>query len=216
MQPVNEHLKIKSDRNAFQHLIKILSRPDYLKAFAATTLLATGGFMLMPFSSAFSLHNLGISLDRLPLLYGVTGVFSIVFGPLSGKLSDSLGKYKLFFIGSVLTMIVVVIYTNLGNTPFWWVVALNVVMFAGVTSRMISASALISGVPAPPDRGAFMGINSSVQQVSGGVASVVAGLIVSQTQSGYLEHYDVLGYVVVAAMLITLGMMYLIHRQVKG
>jgi hypothetical protein len=55
---------------------------------------------------------------------------------------------------------------------------------------------------------------ASVQQISGGVATAVAGLIVVQTSSGVLEHYDILGYVVVAAMLITVGMMYVIHQYV--
>ncbi len=68
MKPINDHLKIKSDRNALQHLVKVVSRPQYLKVFLCTTLLATGGFMLMPFGSAFSTNNLGLSLDDLPLM----------------------------------------------------------------------------------------------------------------------------------------------------
>jgi hypothetical protein len=87
-------------------------------------------------------------------------------------------------------------------------------MFAGVSSRMISASALLTAVPAPADRGAFMSINSAVQQISGGIATYVAGLIVVQTVDGKLEHYDTLGYVVVGAMLITVAMMYSIHVYV--
>ena len=96
LKPITAHLALQSRRNAFQHLLKTLSQKIYLRAFAATTLLATGGFMLMPFSSAFSLHNLGIKLEQLPLLYGITGVFSILFGPITGKLSDKIGKYKMF------------------------------------------------------------------------------------------------------------------------
>jgi len=38
----------------------------YLQAFLATIFLATGGFMLMPFASAFSVNNLKIDLDHLP------------------------------------------------------------------------------------------------------------------------------------------------------
>src|SRR6478736_4140570 len=56
MQPITGHLKIQSERNALQHLVKTISHSVYLKAFLATTLLATGGFMLMPFGSAFSIH----------------------------------------------------------------------------------------------------------------------------------------------------------------
>ena len=96
------------------------------------------------------------------------------------------------------------------------IILLNVILFIGISSRMISASALMTAIPEAKDRGAFMSINSSVQQISGGIASVVAGLIVIQTSSGYLERYDMLGYVVVGAMLITIFMMYIIDAQVKA
>jgi predicted MFS family arabinose efflux permease len=216
MKPIDEHLKLKSERNAFQHLIKTFSMPDYLKAFVCTSLLATGGFMLMPFGSAFSTNNLGLTLAQLPLVYGITGVFSIATGPLIGKLSDRLGKFKVFAWGSLLTIVMVAIYTPLGITPMWVVIAISVIMFAGVSSRMISSSALVSAIPAPQDRGAFMSINASVQQVSGGIASIIAGLIVFQQPGGNLTGYPLLGYVVIGSMLVTIAMMYWIDRHVKG
>jgi predicted MFS family arabinose efflux permease len=215
MKPVTEHLKLQNDHNAFQHLWKTLSNPYYLRAFAATILLATGGFMLMPFGSAFSINNLKISVDDLPILYGATGVFSILFGPLSGKLSDKIGKYTVFVGGSIISMIMVLIYTQLGVTPLWVVILINVVMFAGITARMISASALATAVPQLKDRGAFMSINSSIQQISGGVASALAGVIVSQAGDGTMQHYDLLGYTVVGSMLIAIAMMYVLNEQIR-
>jgi len=216
MKPINKHLESPLGINPFQHLIKTLSQSFYLRAFAATTLLATGGFMLMPFASPFSVNNLGIALkDELPLLYMLTGVFSLVTGPFIGKFSDQIGKYKIFVIGSLITMIVVPIYCNLGITPFWLVLVLNIIMFAGVSSRIISSSALLTAVPIPQDRGAFMSINSSVQQISGGIATFIAGLIVAEAPGGKLLHYDTLGYIVVSASLITIIMMYFIHLQVE-
>ncbi len=215
MQPITEHLKVQNDRNPFEHLWKTLSKPDYLRAFLATILLATGGFMLMPFGSAFSINNLKIDIKDLPMLYLVTGIFTITFGPLSGKLSDKLGKYKVFFIGSIITVIMVLIYTNLGPTPLWLVVIVNVLMFAGITARMISASSLMTAVPQMQDRGAFMSINSSIQQISGGVAAALAGVIVSEGSDGTMQNYPFLGIVVVASMLITIGMMYILNRQIQ-
>lgn len=215
MQPITEHLKVQNDRNPFEHLWKTLSKSDYLRAFLATILLATGGFMLMPFGSAFSINNLKIDIKDLPMLYLVTGIFTITFGPLSGKLSDKLGKYKVFFVGSIITVIMVLIYTNLGQTPLWLVVVVNVLMFAGITARMISASSLMTAVPQMQDRGAFMSINSSIQQISGGVAAALAGVIVSEGNDGTMQNYPFLGIVVVASMLITIGMMYILNRQIQ-
>ncbi|MEQ9439405.1 MAG: MFS transporter [Cyclobacteriaceae bacterium] len=214
LKPIDAHLAHVTRENPFRHVQRTVSQSRYLKAFVATTLLATGGFMLMPFASAFSVYNLGISLEELPLVYLITGIASLIAGPLAGRLSDSIGKYKMFCIGTLLSIVLVLIYTNLGITPLWLVIVLNVIMFVGVSSRMITASALMTAVPEPQERGAFMSVNSSVQQVSGGIAAAVAGLIVVQTSSGVLEHYNTLGYVVVGAMLITIGMMYMIHRYV--
>lgn len=216
LKPVDQHLHLNIDRNAFHHLFATITRPDYAKAFFATTLLATGGFMLMPFGSAFSVNNLGITLEQLPLIYLITGCCSIVFGPFIGKLSDKIGKFNVFCIGSAVSIAMVLIYCHLGITPLWELIALNVVLFVGITSRMISSSALLTAVPDAKDRGAFMGMNSSVQQISGGIASYIAGMIVVQnTSSGKLEHYDTLGYVVTASMILATAMMYYLNKRVQ-
>jgi predicted MFS family arabinose efflux permease len=214
LKPIDAHLKIKSDRNPFMHLWKTISHSIYLKTFVATTLLATGGFMMMPFGTAFGVNNLKLTLEQLPLLYMITGAFSMLTGPLVGKLSDSWGKYRVFFVGSVIMIAIVLIYTNLGPTPLWTVIILNIIMFVGISSRMISTSALISAVPDSTDRGAFMSINSSIQQISGGVASYIAGLIVVQTATGELEHYDTLGYVVSGSIVITIILIWFLDRYV--
>jgi predicted MFS family arabinose efflux permease len=215
MQPVKEHLLLKHNRSAFQHLWKTVSNADYVKGFTATVLLATGGFMLMPFGSAFMTNNMKISLEHLPLLYGITGVFSILSGPLIGRLSDKVGKYKIFVLGSVLGICMVLIYTNLGATPLWIAIALNVILFVGISSRMISASALLTAVPDPQDRGAFMSINAAVQQISGGIASAIAGMIVVQNSSGALVHYNTLGYVVVLSMMVAILLMYFLNKHIQ-
>lgn len=215
MKPVADHLKIKSDRNPFQHLLKTISDSHYVRAFLATAFLATGGFMLMPFGSAFGIHNLGLTMEQLPVLYGITGAFSILIGPIAGKFSDKIGKYKMFITGTAISITMVAIYTNLGITPLWEIIVLNVFLFAGISTRMISSSALMTAIPVPQDRGAFMSINASVQQISGGIASAVAGLIVVQTGNGSLLHYNTLGIVVICTMLITLIMMYFLDRYIK-
>lgn len=214
MQPVDTHLALQTNQSPFRHLTKTISQFRYLKGFGATTLLATGGFMLMPFGAAFSVNNLGISLQELPIVYMVTGIVSMIGGPIIGRLSDSIGKMKMFVIGSLLSLVLVVYYTNLGPTPLWFLIILSAVLFLGITSRMISSQALMTAVPDPVDRGAFMGVNSSVAQISGGIASAAAGMIVFQNETGHIEHYPMLGIIVAVSMIITIGMMQLINRDI--
>lgn len=214
LKPVDAHLKLPTDKNPFLHLWSTVTNSQYVLAFAATGLLTLGGYMLMPFGSAFTVHNLGIDLEQLPILYLVTGVSAIAVGPLVGRASDTCGKFNVFLFGAVLTMIMVAIYTNLGTTPLPWVLLVNVLLFVGIFARMIPTQALISAIPDPGSRGAFMAVNSSLQQISGGVASVLAGLIVAQGSTGKLEHFEHLGFILITTVLFTLGMMYLIHRRV--
>ena len=214
MKPITEHLKIEAHINPLKHLYGIVSNSWYLQVFLAATVMATGGFMLMPFGSAFSIHNLGLTMEQLPVLYGVTGVFTIVFGPIAGRLSDTLGKYKIFVFGTLLSSIIVAIYTHFGITPLWMVISISVIMFLGISTRMISSSALITAVPDLKDRGAFMSVYSSVRQIAGGLAAGLAGVIVVQQNDGPLQRYDMLGYVVIATMLISMFMMYFINRTI--
>ncbi|HLK91053.1 MAG TPA: MFS transporter [Polyangia bacterium] len=214
LQPIVEHLKIPSTRNPVRHLVATIGQERYLQTFLATMMLATGGFMLMPFGSTFTMNNLGISAAHVKWIYMATGAVTLVTGPLLGKVADVIGKYKLFAIGSIAGAVLVGIYCNLGRTPLYAVLGLNAVLFVAITCRMISASALISAVPDLPDRGAFMSVNASVQQFSGGLASSLAGMIVVQAADGHLEHYPVLGWVVMSVMTLVMLLMYPINRAV--
>ena len=76
--------------------------------------------------------------------------------------------------------------------------------------------ATLLALPQMQDRGAFMSINSSLQQIAGGIASVFAGLIVCQKADGAIENFNILGYVCVAMMAICLVLMYFINKHVTA
>jgi len=216
LRPVDEHLKHHPDRGPLHHLIQTVSNRLYLQGFATTGLLSVGGFMLMPFMSVFMVHNIGLPTEKLPLVYMITGAFSILTGPLIGRASDAYGKLKVFGFGCAVTIVMVVIYTHLHSNPLWVLVVVSVLLQIGIFSRMISSSALMSALPKPADRGSYMSISSSLQQMSGGIAAVVAGLIVVQTPGGDLLHFDTLGYVLVCTTVVSLALMYLIDRRIGG
>ncbi len=214
MQPVDQHLGFAQERSPFSHLLATLTEPRHILAFCTTTLLATGGYMLMPFGSAFTVNNLKIDMEHLPTIYLITGFCTIFMGPVIGRASDRFGKFVMFLFGTLLSITMVLYYTRLGATPLAEVVVINVLLFIGIFSRMIPASALMTAIPEVTKRGAFNAISSSLQQVSGGLAAVLAGSLVVQGADGHLEHFPRLGYVVVGASLISLFFMYQIHRAV--
>jgi predicted MFS family arabinose efflux permease len=215
MQPVRDHLQRNPDRSALHHFLHTVSRPRYLQGFATTGLLTVGGFMLMPFMSAFTVHNMGIPVERLPLVYMVTGIASMIAGPLIGRASDAYGKFFVFACGCAITILMVTIYTHLGITPLAVVILVSVALFIGVSSRMISSSALISAVPSSSDRGSYMAISASIQQFAGGIAASIAGLIVTQRADGSIQHFELIGYLLTLTTLTSLTMMYLIQRRIE-
>jgi len=216
MRPVTGHLLLKQDSNAFRHLIATVGQPRYTLAFGVTTLLATGGYMLMPFGSAFTVNNLGIDIVHLPTIYLISGLFSIFTGPLVGRASDAFGKYPVFVFGSAVSIIMVLIYTHLGVVTLMTVIIVNVLMFVGIFSRMIPSQALISAIPVPSQRGSFSAISVSLQQLSGGLGSVLAAAIIAQNADGSLRHFDMLGYIVVATSVLSLIAMYFVQRSVAN
>jgi predicted MFS family arabinose efflux permease len=213
MEPVNAHLGKPQEHSPWAHLYNTVKVPHHLLAFATTALLTTGGFMLMPFSSAYIVNNLGIDMAHLPTVYLVTGICTIFAGPMIGRITDKQGKFPVFLFGTIVSMVTVVIYTHLGKIPLVALVVLNAVMFVGIFSRMIPFQALAASIPPPTQRGAFNAISASLQQLAGGVASVVAGHIVSQGADGRLEHFDVIGYVMVATSLGSLILVRLLDQR---
>jgi hypothetical protein len=96
------------------------------------------------------------------------------------------------------------------------VVLINILLFVGIFSRMIPFQALVTSVPEPTRRGAFNAISASIQQLSGGLASVVAGHLVAQGAGGRIEHFANVGYVVVGTTLLALGLVWNIQKQVQA
>lgn len=213
MQPVDAHLKLQTDRSAFAHLLHTVAQRRHLHAFLITALLTTGGFMIMPFASAFSVHNVGIDLEHLPMVYLVTGISTMVVAPTVGRLTDRFGPLPVFYTGSALTIAMVAIYTRLGPSPLVALIGINVVLFAGIFSRMVPWQVIVTGIPSPEQRGAFTAINAALQQLAGGLAALVSGHIVSIAPDGRLEHFPWVGNVLIGTTLAVCLLIWPLARQ---
>jgi len=216
LEPLTKHLAIQRDKSAFMHLLHTIKKRDYRIGFSATALMSIGGFMMMPFGSAFAINNLHITQHQLPILFMVAGLSTLVVMPLIGKLSDKVDKFRIFAIACAWMIVMVLLYVNLGPSPLWMVIVFNVLMMAGIMGRMIPATALTIAIPEMQDRGAFMSINSSLQQIAGGAAAAIAGMIVIQKDKfSPLEHYNTLGYIMVGLTILSAILVYRVSILVK-
>ena len=217
VKPIREHLAIKKDHSAFQHIVKTLSNKNYHLGFLAAVFLSMGGFLIMPWGSTFSRNNLHVTKEQLPILFMIVGIFTLIIMPVFGKLSDKINKVKLFTISTTWMVIMVLIYTNLHDVPFWIVILANLLMMMGVMTRIIPSNTLITALPEMQDRGAFMSIYSSLQYLSGGIAAVVGGLIIHQkTKSSPLENFNILGIVMIFIALICVVLIFKINKVVQA
>lgn len=217
LQPITAHLALQSGKTPLTHLLHTVAKKDYRIGFTAMALMSIGGFMMMPFGSAFAINNLKITQHQLPIIFMVSGVGTLFIMPMVGRLSDRVDKFTMFAVASVWMVMMVVIYTHLTATPLWGVIIFNVLMMAGIMSRMVPAGALTTAIPEMQDRGAFMSISSSLQQIAGGIAAAFAGMIVVQKNKfSPLEHYTTLGYVVVVLSVISVYMLYRVKLLINS
>ncbi len=215
IQPVNAQRR-PADHKPLLHLWQTLKNRHYQTGFVAVAFLTIGGYLMMPFSAVFLVNNVKMTYDQLPLIFFFTGVSSLIVMPIVGSLSDKIDRFKLFAVGSSLAAVMVGIYAHLPVSPLWWVIVVNVLLFATIMCRMNPAMALNSMVPQAQDRGAYMSICSSLQQIAGGIASVMAGMIVIQpSEHSPLQHFDRLGDVAIGVFLLCIVLLYRVNKSIK-
>lgn len=171
-----------------------------------------GHFLIIPFLVPFMEQNVGFTNTQTPLIYVVGGALTLFTSPIIGKWADKLGKFRLFSIMVMLAVIPIALITNMPRIPFYFVLAITGFWFIVSTGRAIPAQAIVSEIVPPARRGSFMNINSSVQQMAVGLASVIAGWVVVKTPENTIGNYDVTGYLSIAVILSCLWTAYRLHK----
>lgn len=203
--PMNQHiLEKRPGQKPFQVLTDIFQTPNQMRALSFSIVLMLGHFIIIPFISPTLVGNAGFSQDHIFLIYFVGGLLTIFSAPLIGKLADRRGKYPIFVLFALLSLIPVWLLTNIWPVPLWVVLTIAGVFFVVINGRMIPTQALVSSVVHPQKRGGFMSINSSMQQLSTGMASMLGGAIVSKTADGHILHYNWVGYLSMSLILLSI------------
>ena len=193
--PVNRHLLDGRPKgNPLHVLTDIFNTPNQMRALTLSIVLMMGHFCIIPYIAPSLVGNAGFRQDQIFLIYLVGGALTIFTSPLVGKLADRRGKYPVFVTAALVSLVPIFLITNLGSAPLWVVLAIAGLFFIAANGRMIPTQAIISGVVSPQQRGGFMSITSSVQQLSTGLAANIAGAIISEGPGGRIEHYNWVGY----------------------
>lgn len=207
--PMNAH--IRAERLHPYHVLKnIWDNANQVRALLFVCVLMFGHFVIIPFLSPSMVANVGFTERELTWIYFLGGAVSIVTGPWIGRLADRFGKQRVFRVAGTLALLPCLWITNMGPTVLPLALFVTTLFFVFSGGRMIPAMAIVSGTVKPQNRGSFMSLQASLQQVSLGLASFLAGLIVSRDPAtGALLHYPLVGYISLVAGVLCL---YLIGR----
>ena len=189
---VNKSTGYRSSFDRFKHIFSVKMQVNGLLLSA---FLMLGHFLIIPFITPYMEFNVGFERSQIKYIYVVGGLVTLFTAPLVGRFADKYGKLRVFTITAFLSLVPVLFITNMPAIPFYYVLIVTGFWFIVANGRNIASSTMVSNVVLTENRGSFMSINSSLQQLFTGLASLIAGfIVVTKKPNPQLLHYSWVGY----------------------
>lgn len=190
------------DREAGQPLLKkifapfarIFSDSNQRAALLFTMALMLGHFTIIPFIAPYMQINIGFTDKEVGLVYLIGGLLTVVLLPFFGKLADRYGRMRIFVTASVFALGSIYAITNLENDSIVIGLIATSSFFVVASGRNVPATTMITSVVRPENRGGFMSIRQSVNEMALFGSTVIAGFVITEDAAGKLEGYPILGY----------------------
>jgi predicted MFS family arabinose efflux permease len=193
LPPMRGHLA--RGRESIAETWAMLRQPAHLRAYAFMIMLVLGSFTIAPHFSDFLVHNVGREKDDLAYVYLCGGLLTFVTLPLVGRWADRFGKRRVFRLMAGCVLLTILVFTNLSAVPLLPLLGVTTLYWIFSSGRWVPAMALVTSSALPRYRGSFMSINASLQQMSIGLAAVIAGAVIGETASGELTGYGTAGLI---------------------
>lgn len=200
---LDAHLHHPERVSVWRGIGQVLAEPNHLKAFAVSGLMMFAAFTVIPYITIYLQSNAGMQASEVPWIYLCGGVATFLSARYFGRLTDRVGKVKMFQRLALAVTVPLMATTLSQGLPLWGLLAISTLFFTMMSGRMIPGMAMISSAVEPRLRGTFMTLNSAVQSASMGMAALVAGLIIGRDAQGQLTGYWVAGLLGVVASLLS-------------
>ncbi len=204
MPNVTSHINKLENHSIYKVYMIILKDSNHIKAFLLIITMMFAGFSVIPFISPYMVSNVGVSEKDLSYLYFFGGGATLFTARIIGGLADKFGKYRVFSIIALFSTVPIFIITNMSVVPLYQALIASTLFFILVSGRFIPALAMITSSVLPKNRGGFMSLNSSFQQIASGMASILAGMILVKNSDGTLSNYPYVGYMAITATLLAI------------
>ncbi|NPT62212.1 MFS transporter [Paraburkholderia elongata] len=183
-------------------LWRLLSNPRHMNAFALTFMMMIAHMLVIPFISPVLVANHGVAPAQLSWLYMAGGAATFFTSRRVGRLADRYGTRRVFRIAAVLSFLPILFVTHLPNLPFYALLMFFPFFMVLMSGRMVPMQALLTTVPEPTRRGAFLSANSALQALGTGCGAWIGGLMLSSSPTGQIMGYGTVGWAAVAVALI--------------
>jgi len=198
------HISDKKRAHPFSAMFEVLRDPNHLRALLFSALLIFSGFTVIPYITIYAVGNVGLSMHDIPFIYLTGGAATLITARLIGHWADLRGKIKIYRLVAFLALVPLFVVTHTGAAPLWAWLICTTLFFVLVSGRMIPAMAIITSAAEPKLRGTFMSLNATVQSLSMGLATSLAGFIITQNETGQIIGYGLVGYVAIAVNLLAI------------
>jgi predicted MFS family arabinose efflux permease len=199
---MRRHIAAEKQAHPFAAMFAVLRDPNHLRALLFSALIIFSGFTVIPYITLYSVHNVGISQQDIPYIYLFGGMATLVTARLIGHWADLRGKVAVYRVVACAALAPLLVVTHLGAAPLWLWLVCTTAFFVLVSGRMIPAMAIITSAAQPGLRGTFMSLNATTQALAMGLATTLAGFVISQDNAGHIADYGMVGYVAMAANLL--------------
>lgn len=129
--------------------------------------------------------TLRVSGIEIATLFLVGGITNLIFGPIAGRVSDTVGRKPLIIISCIGFGIAMVLTTFLVTNMTWAYVLFGFAMLM-VALRISPLQSLLTALVTENRRGALLSLTVALGQIGIGIGGALAGLV--YTDFGYLSN----------------------------
>ncbi|WP_310631238.1 MFS transporter [Paraburkholderia sp.] len=197
--PLTEHVDRDTPLGEIvPRLWQLLTLPRHMKAFALTFTMMCAHMLVIPFISPMLVANYGVAPEQLSWLYVAGGASTFLTARAVGRLADRYGKRRVFRVMALVSIAPVLFVTHLPVLPFIVMVGFFAVFMIALSSRMVPMQALLTTIPEPARRGAFLSANNAVQALGTGIGAWVGGLLLQNGPHGTIVGFGYNGWLAAA------------------
>jgi MFS transporter, DHA1 family, inner membrane transport protein len=174
---------------------ELISEKHHIKAFVLSIVVMVSQMMVIPFISPVLVANYGINPAQISWIYMAGGIATFFTSRWVGRLSDQYGKRYIFRCLGLFSVLPVLFITHLPPLSLLGMMLSFPFFMVSVSGRTIPVQALLTTVPKPALRGAFMSMNSALQAIGSGCGAWIGGLFLETALNGHILHYGTNGWV---------------------